>query len=301
MKTGVINVGASIGGLKQYLHCLMERVPAGTTLMGVEFDPETTRFVSKNLLSDEETLSNHQLHPFIKFMDVKQEHAMLFIQAIDEMNFDNLLLIGPLERSIPLRKLLHNVTNILCIPASIYNDDVDSDLTLGYDTALNSIVQAVLQIKDTASSLQKNQTRVFSIQIPGNVSSSLLDDSAISVDGIIVRDESELALARVKTEMERKLKKGATYVFLFMNQDVNPKNLQGKLEAFEPMDFNIVSIDEAQCLGSRPSAFDTVLAGKFATKTVNWLQTSEGESILRYQNNQVLEKHFVFKVKKSNA
>lgn len=87
------------------------------------------------------------------------------------------------------------------IPGTIDNDMYGTDYTIGYDTAMNTVVDAVDKIKDTASS----HGRIFFIEVMGREAGQLALSSGIAVgaEAILIPESSSQEM-----EMEKFLKKG---------------------------------------------------------------------------------------------
>lgn len=89
------------------------------------------------------------------------------------------------------------------IPGTIDNDLYGTDYTIGYDTALNTVVEAVDKIKDTASS----HGRIFFIEVMGREAGQLALSSGIAVgaEAILIPESSS---GEQEQEMEKFLRKG---------------------------------------------------------------------------------------------
>ncbi|OIJ08230.1 hypothetical protein BKP35_18040 [Anaerobacillus arseniciselenatis] len=294
MKIGVMNVGMNTGGVKDFLFYLGEKVGENANLVGVEYDSTAWNYTFKSLNLVQTVIKNKVSQHELKCTSFMKETAQLLQNGVTSEKLEALLVIGPIKETLLIYELLKDKTNVLCIPSSIYNDALDSDSTLGYDTALNSVINGVLQIKDTASSLVLDHIRVFGIQIPGNTTNSLLLDSAVAVNGIVVlNNESQEEVDKVKLEIEERAANGETYVFLFMNKQIDGSLLKRKLAFSDEIDFKIIEIDEAQCVGPYPTAADRVLAIKLVEKTLHWLEELEGSRVLVIQNREILAKQFI--------
>ncbi len=293
MEIGVINVGSYHGGLKQFLKSLTDNLSGDASLIGIEFDFDTSQYVFKPLSGETRSYSSKQTFPELRSIHYKGDLANLFKHAIAKMAFRHIIVVGPVEEARYVQKLLHGVTNILSIPSSIYNDVPESDSTLGYDTALNSIVKSILQIRDTASSLVLKETRVFCIQIPGESSGALLHDATIAVDGIKVVNTTSTELSVVYSEVIKRVDRGETYVFLLMHHEVDPALIRESLSELEPLDFKVIKIDEAQCMGPYPSAQDRVMAQKFVIEAIDWVKEKQESGVFLYRNNSVQAKQLI--------
>lgn len=160
---------------------------------------------------------------------------------------------------------------VMCIPGTIDNDLYGTDYTLGYDTANNTVIEAIDKIRDTASS----HSRVFFVEVMGRDSgcialnagvgggaeSILLPEVNSGIDTLI--EELELAEAREKTSMiviiaEGDKNGGAYNVAKIVKDKINHLDIK-------------VSILGHLQRGGSPSSFDRVLATRMGYTAVNEL------------------------------
>lgn len=160
---------------------------------------------------------------------------------------------------------------VMCIPGTIDNDLYGTDYTLGYDTANNTVIEAIDKIRDTASS----HSRVFFVEVMGRDSgcialnagvgggaeSILLPEVNSGIDTLI--EELELAEARQKTSMiviiaEGDKNGGAYNVAKIVKDKINHLDIK-------------VSILGHLQRGGSPSSFDRVLATRMGYTAVNEL------------------------------
>lgn len=160
---------------------------------------------------------------------------------------------------------------VMCIPGTIDNDLYGSDYTLGYDTANNTVIEAIDKIRDTASS----HNRVFFIEVMGRDSGCIALNAGVGggaeaillpeVDAGIndLLDEIELAEVRQKTSM----------IVIIAEGDKNGGVYQVAKEVkekFAHLDIKVSILGHLQ-RGGAPSSFDRVLATRMGYKAVNEL------------------------------
>lgn len=160
---------------------------------------------------------------------------------------------------------------VMCIPGTIDNDLYGSDYTLGYDTANNTVIEAIDKIRDTASS----HNRLFFVEVMGRDSGCialnagvaggaeaiLLPEVDAGIDGLM--SEIELAEEREKTSM----------IVIIAEGDKNGGVYNvSKLvkEKFPHLDIKVSILGHLQRGGS-PSSFDRVLATRMGFFAVNEL------------------------------
>ena len=103
---------------------------------------------------------------------------------LNDHNLDGLILIGGDGTFRGGYELHKRGINVIGIPASIYNDIAGTDYSVGFDTALNAIVDSVSRIRDTASS----HCRTFIIEVMGRNSGNIALNAglACAVDYILI-------------------------------------------------------------------------------------------------------------------
>ena len=98
-------------------------------------------------------------------------------EVLKAQEIDALIVIGG-DGSLTGARMFADEYNIVCIglPGTIDNDLYGTDYTIGYDTALNTIVDCVDKIRDTASS----HNRIFFVEVMGRDAGFLAQNSAIA-------------------------------------------------------------------------------------------------------------------------
>jgi len=98
-------------------------------------------------------------------------------EVIQKENISALIIIGG-DGSLTGARIFAEEYNVTCIglPGTIDNDLYGTDFTIGYDTALNTIVECVDKIRDTATS----HDRIFFVEVMGRDAGFLAQNSAIA-------------------------------------------------------------------------------------------------------------------------
>ncbi|WP_025755491.1 6-phosphofructokinase [Mycoplasmopsis cricetuli] len=104
------------------------------------------------------------------------------IENLKKSNIDSLVVIGG-DGSYKGAQLLHEAgVKTIALPGTIDNDIASSDFTIGYDTALNTIVRAIDQIRDTAIS----HKRIMIVEVMGNLCGDLALYSGLATGAEII-------------------------------------------------------------------------------------------------------------------
>ncbi len=173
---------------------------------------------------------------------------------------------------------LHDEHGIACIgmPGTIDNDIGGTDYTIGYDTALNTAVEAIDRIRDTAQS----HGRLFFVEVMGRDSGYLAMMAGIAggAEQILV-PETPTEIDSLVKELREGVAKGKTshIVVVAEGDDAGHAiDIAKKVEAdSEFKDYRVAVIGHLQ-RGGTPSAFDRILASRLGKRAVEALV--EGES-----------------------
>ncbi|RCU57575.1 6-phosphofructokinase [Oceanihabitans sediminis] len=158
---------------------------------------------------------------------------------------------------------------VMGIPGTIDNDIVGTTHTLGYDTALNTIVEVIDKIRDTASS----HNRLFFVEVMGRDVGHIALNVGIGAGAEeILIPEEDLGLDRLVESLRRSKKSGkSSSIVVVAEGDKTGKNV------FELKDYVEANMTEYEVRvsvlghmqrGGAPSCFDRVLASRMGVKAV---------------------------------
>ena len=167
---------------------------------------------------------------------------------------------------------------IMGIPGTIDNDIYGTSHTLGYDTALNTVVEVIDKIRDTANS----HNRLFFIEVMGRDAGHIALNAGIGAgaEEILIPEEN-LGLDRLLESLNHSKSSGKTssIVVVAEGENTTGKNVAQLKEYVEKnmpeYDVRVSVLGHLQ-RGGAPSCFDRVLASRFGVKAVESLL--EGKS-----------------------
>ena len=161
---------------------------------------------------------------------------------------------------------------VMGIPGTIDNDIVGTTHTLGFDTALNTVVDAIDKIRDTASS----HNRLFFVEVMGRDVGHIALNAGIAggAEEILIPEE-DLGMDRLIDSLNRSRKSGKTSSIVIVAEgDKIGKNI---FELKDFVDENLEGYDVRVSVlghmqrGGPPSCFDRVLASRMGVKAVESL------------------------------
>jgi 6-phosphofructokinase 1 len=161
---------------------------------------------------------------------------------------------------------------VMGIPGTIDNDIFGTSHTLGYDTALNTVVEAIDKIRDTASS----HNRLFFIEVMGRDAGHIALNVGIGAGAEeILIPEEDLGLERLLESLRRSKQSGkSSSIVIVAEGDKIGKNV---FELKDYVEENMIEYDVRVSVlghmqrGGSPSCFDRVLASRMGVKAVESL------------------------------
>ena len=180
--------------------------------------------------------------------------------------------------------------DIPCIglPASIDNDLYGTDQTIGYDTALNTIVECVDKIRDTASS----HNRIFFIEVMGRDAGFLAQNSAIASGAeaaIIPEDMTDID--QLDDFISRGFRKSKNSSIVMVSESPKGGGIMKYAERirkeYPEYDVRVTILGHLQ-RGGRPSAFDRILASRLGTASIEALKDGQRNVMIGISNNQMV-------------
>lgn len=167
--------------------------------------------------------------------------------------------------------------SVIGIPGTIDNDIFGTSHTLGYDTALNTVVDAIDKIRDTANS----HNRLFFVEVMGRDAGHIALNAGIGAGAEeILIPEEDFGLERLVESLKKSKESGKTSSIVVVSEgDKTGKNvfeLKDFVEQNMPEYDVRVSVLGHMQRGGSPSCYDRVLASRLGVKAVEALL--EGKS-----------------------
>ena len=175
---------------------------------------------------------------------------------------------------------------VMGIPGTIDNDIFGTTHTLGYDTALNTVVDAIDKIRDTASS----HNRLFFVEVMGrDVGHIALNVGIAGGAEEILIPEEDLGLDRLVESLRRSKKSGKSSSIVVVAE--GDKIGKSVFELKDYVDQNMEGYDVRVSVlghmqrGGSPSCFDRVLASRMGVKAVESLITGKSNFMVGLKND----------------
>lgn len=176
---------------------------------------------------------------------------------------------------------------VVGVPASIDNDVYGTDMCIGVDTALNTIVDCIDKIRDTASS----HNRAFLVETMGRESGYLAIQAGIVTGAeLVLIPESNLKPSDVATAIEEAYRRGKTHAIVVVAEGYRPSTLElgTMIDALDIGFTTRVSILGHIQRGGKPTAYDRLLASRFGYTAVEFLRSGQSNVMTALNGREIL-------------
>lgn len=171
------------------------------------------------------------------------------------------------------------------VPGTIDNDIPGTDFTVGFDTSLNTVINAIDKIRDTATSHE----RPFIIEVMGRDAGDLALWSGVAggAESILIPENPE-DIDGIIERLENGHKRGKKHSIIVIAEGVGSADeVAKKIKTKANMDTRVTVLGHIQRGGS-PSGFDRVLASRLGAKAVDLLIDGKEREMVGIQNNRIV-------------
>lgn len=210
-------------------------------------------------------------------------------KAIDQLNkfgIQALVVIGGDGTYLGAKKLSEMGINCIGIPATIDNDLASSDRSIGFDTCLNTIVQAVDKLRDTTSSHQ----RCSIIEVMGNRSGDLALFSGIACGAeLIVSSEHLIPRKDIMDAMREQMNMAKKHAMIIVSEKLfDVQELAFEIEHEIGFEARAEVLGRLQRGGS-PTAFDRILASRMGAYSIDCLLEGKSGRCIGVRGNDLVD------------
>lgn len=190
---------------------------------------------------------------------------------------------------------------IVGIPGTIDNDINGTDYTIGYDTALNTVVEAIDKIRDTASS----HNRLFLIEVMGRDAGDIALNAGIGAgaEEILIPEQDMGKQRLIKSLRKSKISGKTSSIVVVAEGDQIGKNIfslaeyiQDKLKGYE---VRVTVLGHVQRGGS-PSCYDRVLGSRMGVAAIDALLNGERDVMIGIVRNKMVSVSLIEALKGEN-
>lgn len=208
-------------------------------------------------------------------------------KSLKENNFEGLIAIGG-DGTCTGAQVFQQEFDfpIICLPGTIDNDLFGTDATIGYDSALNTVVDAIDKIRDTAGS----HKRFFFVEVMGRDAGFIALRSGIASGAhAVFVPEFHNEMEQLMPSLKQAKQEGRSAIIVVSEGDEEGGALQvsNKIKAEHPdYDCKVTILGHLQ-RGGRPSVFDRVLAARMGAEAVVRLLNGDQTGMLGLEHKDL--------------
>lgn len=226
------------------------------------------------------------------------EGRQIAYETMKREGIDALVIIGG-DGSLTGARLLAQEFDVPCIglPGTIDNDLYGTDTTIGYDTALNTILDAVDKIRDTATSHE----RLFFVEVMGR------DAGFLALNGAIAAGAEAAIIPEFNTEVDQLeefinngfRKSKSSSIVLVAESEITGGAMhyaERVKNEYPQYDVRVTILGHLQ-RGGRPTAHDRIIASRMGVASIQALMEGQRNVMIGIENDQIVYVPFAKAIK----
>lgn len=217
---------------------------------------------------------------------LKDEGRKKAADVLRVFGVDGLVVIGGNGSFMGAQKLSKLGISTVGLPGTIDNDLSYTDYTIGFDTTLNTVLDAINKLRDTSTSHE----RVSIVEVMGRDCGDIALYSGIAggAESVIIPEKGYDFNILCKTILEGKLN-GKMHNLIILAEGVGgAAELAKKVEEVTGIETRATILGHIQRGGS-PSAFDRVLASRMGVKAVEVLIEGKTSRVIGIRDNKIVD------------
>ena len=226
------------------------------------------------------------------------EGRMKAYENMKKHGIDALVVIGG-DGSLTGARILAQEFDIPCIglPGTIDNDLYGTDTTIGYDTALNTILDAVDKIRDTATSHE----RLFFVEVMGRDAGFLALNGAIAAGAeAAIIPEFSTEVDQLEQFIEHGFKKSKSSSIVLVAESELTGGAMHYAERvkneYPQYDVRVTILGHLQ-RGGRPTAHDRIIASRMGVASIQALMEGQRNVMIGIENDKIVYVPFAKAIK----
>ena len=320
-KIGILTSGGDCGGLNAAIRSIFFRAKNkyGMTVFGIKNG--TTGLVQRPLdfiELNQKTFSGYLLKQggtflgttnkgSLKAKDKIVDQEKLLIDGYHQLGLDGLIIIGGDGSMNILQKIAKKGNlKIVAIPKTIDNDVGATDLSIGFDTAVNVATQALDNLHSTAVS----HSRSMILEVMGRDAGHIALSSGIAGGAdVILIPEIKYSIKGIINKLNEMKKRDVKHSLIVVAEAVKMENGKKVIHEFkdgqkrlggigEYIANEIMSKTDIECRvtalghvqrGAPPTANDRILASAFGVYAVDLLEKGKFDKMVAYKNRKIID------------
>lgn len=219
-----------------------------------------------------------------------EEGQLKGIKQLEQLGIEGLIIIGGDGTYRGAQALSKHGFPCIGVPGTIDNDIWGTQFTIGFDTALNTVIDAIDKIRDTATSHE----RTFVIEVMGRNAGDLALWSGLAggAETILIPEEN-YDMKDICDRLKKGHERGKKHSIIIVAEGVaSGIDLGKKIKELTDFDTRVSVLGHMQRGGS-PTAFDRVLASRLGSRAVELITAGISGRAVGIENNKVIDHDFI--------
>ncbi|MGM1032473.1 MAG: 6-phosphofructokinase [Bacillota bacterium] len=215
-----------------------------------------------------------------------EEGQLKAIEQLNKHGIEGIVIIGGDGSYRGARALTERGFPCIGVPGTIDNDIPGTDFTIGFDTALNTVIDAIDKIRDTATSHE----RTYVVEVMGRDAGDIALWAGLAGGAeTILCPEYEYDIEDLIGKLNRGHDRGKKHSIIIVAEGVGSAvDISRKIEAKAGFETRVTVLGHVQRGGS-PSANDRVLASRLGARAVELLLEGKGGRAVGIEQNQLVD------------
>lgn len=227
-----------------------------------------------------------------------EEGQLKAIQELNRLGIEGIVIIGGDGSYRGAQALTEKGYPCIGVPGTIDNDIPGTDFTIGFDTALNTVIDAIDKIRDTASSHE----RTYVIEVMGRDAGDIALWSGLAGGAeTILCPEYDYNMDELIAKLNRGHNRGKKHSIIIVAEGVGSGvDIAKEIEIKTGFETRVTVLGHVQRGGS-PSARDRVLSSRLGARAVELLLEGKGGRAVGIEQNQLVDYDIIEALKKSHT
>ncbi|MGG3572757.1 6-phosphofructokinase [Bacillus gobiensis] len=207
------------------------------------------------------------------------------IAQLEKFGIEGLVVIGGDGSYMGAKKLTEMGFPCVGVPGTIDNDIPGTDFTIGFDTALNTVIDAIDKIRDTATSHE----RTYVVEVMGRHAGDIALWSGLAggAESILI-PEADYDMEDIVSKLKRGHDRGKKHSIIIVAEGVGSGvDIGEKIERATGLETRVSVLGYIQ-RGGTPTAADRVLASRLGAYAVELLLEGKGGRCVGIQSNELV-------------
>ncbi|WP_025844799.1 6-phosphofructokinase [Paenibacillus ehimensis] len=219
------------------------------------------------------------------------------VRQLQASGIEGVVVIGGNGSFEGAKKLEAEGVATVCIPGTIDNDMPGTEMTLGFDTAVNTVVEAADRIRDTSFS----HDRIGLIEVMGRHSGSIALWAGVACGAeYVIVPEIEFRIEDLIRKVQASIRDGKRHSIILSAEGVGSgADIASRIKAMAGYDVRTTVLGHLQRGGS-PTAADRVLGSRWGVEAVHLLTRGERGRLLGIVNNRIVAHRYDDPIRQEN-